>query len=158
MEKSKSLQSALSKYNDYDSQYWEKAYFDKYTAGYIVINKQRIEHANISKNEKAKFDKEFAMSKVFAQNGYRIEMLEEISRIPSPDIKINGVLADLKRISGHNNIIKYASKAINIQGADLLLFQFDKMDELVLGAIKALKQRKIQGMYFVTGKNEVFEF
>ena len=73
-------------------------------------------------------------------------------------MRINGILADLKRVSGHNNIIKYANRAIYQQGADLILFQFDKMDDLVLDAINALKKRKISGMYFVTGVNTVVKF
>jgi len=149
--------TAIQEYNSYGDE-WEKAYFDKDSGGFVVINKQRIIHSNTSKNEKAKFDKEFSMSKVFAKNGYKVEMLEEVPRIPSPDVKINGLLADLKRVSGHNNIVKYATKAINIQGADLILFQFDKMNELVLGAIEALKKKKIAGKYFVTGKEQVGEF
>ena len=149
--------AAMQKYNSYDNE-WEKAYFDEDSGGFVVVNKQRINHSRTSKNEKNKFDKELSMSKIFAKNGHKIEMLEEIPRIPSPDVKINGLSADLKRVSGHNNIIKYATKAINIQGADLLLFQFDKLNELVLGAIEALRKMGIRGMYFVTGKEHIVEF
>jgi len=144
-------------YNSYGCE-WEKAYFDELSSGYIVINKQRIEHSKLSKNEKAKFEKEFEMSLIFAQNGFKIELLEEIPRISSPDVKINGILADLKRVSGHNNIIKYANRAIYQQGAELILFQFDKMDDVILDAINALKKRNISGMYFVTGVNTVVKF
>jgi len=149
--------AALQEYYSYGNE-WEKAYFDIFSGGFVVVNKQRINHSTTSKNEKAKFDKELSMSKIFAKNGYKIEMLEEIPRIPSPDVKVNGLLADLKKVSGHNNIVKYATKAINIQGANLILFQFDKINELVFGAIEALKKRKIRGMYFVTGKEDVIEF
>ncbi|MDR1223692.1 MAG: hypothetical protein LBL07_12575 [Tannerella sp.] len=98
------------------------------------------------------------MSLVFAKNGDKIELLEEIPRIPSPDVKINGILADLKRVSGHNNIIKYANRAIYQQGAELILFQFDTMDDQIIAAINALKKRNIKGMYFVTGNNCIVKF
>jgi hypothetical protein len=149
--------AALNRYKAYSSE-WEKAYFDRYSGGYVVASQQRIEHSKASKNEMAKFTKELEMAKIFAKNGYKIEMLNEIPRIPSPDVKINGLFGDLKRVSGHNNIVKYANKAINTQGADLILFQFDKLDELTLSAINALKLRKIKGMYFVTGEYGVVEF
>ena len=40
----------------------------------------------------------------------------------------------------------------------LVLFQFDKMDGLVLAAIDAMKKRNIKGMYFVTGKEHIVRF
>jgi hypothetical protein len=67
-------------------------------------------------------------------------------------------MAKLKKTASHNNILNYAKKAVNIQGADLILFQFDRMDDLVLGAIEALKKRKIKGMYFVTGEKQIIKF
>ena len=95
------IKAAVDKYNSYNNE-WEKAYFDKFGGGYVVVNKQRIEHSKLSKNEKAKFDKEYEMSLVFVENGYQIELLEEIPRIPSPDARINGMLADF---SGFQDII-----------------------------------------------------
>ena len=158
VERTKIIKEAREKYDAYDETVWEKAYFDEGSGGYVALNRKRIEYSEVSKNEKAKFDKEFNMSRVFAENGYKIEMLEEIPRIPSPDVTINGILADLKSVSGHNNIVKYATKAIYQQGAELILFRFDMMDELILAAINALKLRKIKGMYFVAGNNRVVEF
>ena len=49
--------AVLQKYNSYGDE-WEKAYFDKFSSGYIVVDKQRIEYSKISKNEKDKFNKE----------------------------------------------------------------------------------------------------
>jgi hypothetical protein len=152
------LKEAKLKYNAYNPEDWTKAYFDEHSGGYIAVNKERIENSKKSKNEKAKFDKEFEMSLVFAKNGDKIELLEEIPRIPSPDVKINGILADLKRVSGHNNIVKYANRAIYQQGAELILFQFDKMDDQIIAAINALKKRNVKGMYFVTGNNRIVKF
>ena len=101
------MKAALQKYNSYGSE-WERAYFDKFSGGYVVVDKQRIENSKISKNEKEKFTKEYAMSMVFAQNGYKIEMLMERPGFSSSDITINGIMAELKKTSSHNNILNYA--------------------------------------------------
>ena len=146
--------AALRKYNSYDSE-WEKAYFDEYNGGFVVVNKQRIIHSNASKNEKAKFDKEFSMSKIFAKNGHAIEMLEEIPRIPSPDARINGILADLKKVSSHNNVVKEAKKAINSQGAKIVLFEFDTETDKIHKEILKLQNIGIQGKYYFTNKPDV---
>jgi hypothetical protein len=146
------LKEAITQYNSYDSKDWEKSYFDKFSGGYIVANKQRIEHSNTSKNEKAKFEKEISMSKIFAKTGYKIEMLEEMPRIPSPDIKIDGLLADLKSVSSHNNIVKDAKKAVRKQGAEIVLFEFEKETKEIYIEIKKLLRMGIHGMYYFTGR------
>jgi hypothetical protein len=147
---------ALSKYNAYDSD-WEKAYFDRYSGGYVVTDKQRIEHSKVSKNEKAKYDKEIEMSIVFAKNGYKIELLKEIPRISSPDAKINGVFADLKRVSGHNNIVKDAKKAVRKQGAEIVLFEFDAMTHSIKNELDKLKKLGINVKYFIAGTDKVID-
>ena len=142
-------------FNSYGCE-WEKAYFDKFSGGFIVINKQRIAHSKLSKNEKAKFDKELDMSMVFAKRGYKIELLEEIPRIPSPDVKINGTLADLKRVSGHNNIVKNAKEAINKQGAKVVLFEIGENTKKVQEELDKLKRMGIKiHYYFIDNKNEI---
>lgn len=125
----------------------------------MATDLRRIAHSHLSKNERAKFTKELSMAGVFAKNGYRVELLNEVPRIPYPDAKINGKLADFKRLSGHNNIVREGMSAINKQGASVVAFQFDKMDDTVMGAIEALKHRNVSGYYFVTGKeNTVIKF
>ena len=114
--------------------------------------------SQISKNETAKFEKEFGMTKVLAKNGYKIEMLNENSRESSPDIRIDGLLADLKRTSSHNNIVKYAKKATRNQGADLVLFQFEELTPEIRFEINILINMNIHGKYFVTGSNTLYEF
>jgi len=138
-----------AKYNLYGGE-WRLDYFSCDNGGYLVVNKQRIEHSNLSKNEKAKFDKEYAMSLVFAKNGYKIELLEEIPRIPSPDARINGMLADLKRLSSHNNIVKEAKSAIYKQGAEIVLFEFKEMTPKIHEELSKLKKLGIEIKYFTS--------
>jgi len=141
--------AAIQKYNSYGDE-WERAYFDEYSDGFVVINKQRIIHSNTSKNEKAKFDKEFSMSKIFAKSGYKIELLEEIPRIPSPDARINGILADLKKISSHNNIVKEAKSAVYKQGAEIVLFEFENNTKKIHEELDKLKRMNIKAYYYFT--------
>jgi len=42
-------------------------------------------------------------------------------------ININGIAAELKRASSHNNILNYAKKAIFKQNAKIVLFEFVEM-------------------------------
>jgi hypothetical protein len=152
------LIEAKLKYEAYSPEDWTKIYFDEKTGGYIVINNGRIEHSKSSKNEKAKFDKEYEMSMVFAQNGYRIEMLKETPRIPSPDVRINGVTGDLKRVSSHNNIVKDAKKAIRKQGAEIVLFEFEKETQEIYSELLQLKKDGIPVYYYFSNeKNKIHE-
>ena len=147
-------ETAIQQYNSYGNE-WKKIYFDKYSGGYVVSKKQRIEHSELSKNEKAKFDKELEMSLVYAKNGYKIELLEEIPRIPSPDVKVNSILADLKKISSHNNIVKEAKRAINNQGAKILLFEFDTETDKIHKEILKLQNIGIHGKYYFTKRKDI---
>ena len=156
-EKAQIIASARESFNAYGAN-WKKAYFDERSGGYVVVNEMRQLKSQISKNETAKFEKEFGMTKVLAKNGYKIEMLNENSRESSPDIRIDGLLADLKRTSSHNNIVKYAKKATRNQGADLVLFQFEELTPEIRFEINILINMNIHGKYFVTGSNTLYEF
>jgi hypothetical protein len=113
--------------------------------------------SHASKNETEKFNKEFSMAMVFAQNGFRMELLEEVPRIPSPDVTINGIFADLKRLSSHNNIVNCAKKAIYKQGAIIILFQFEIETGKVHKQLEMLKIEHIAAYYFFTGReNSIF--
>lgn len=128
------------------------------TGGFLVAHSTRYENSQKNKNEKAKYDKEVAMCRVLAQKGYQIEMLEEVPRISSPDITIDEIKADLKRVSGENNIVKYADKAIQQQEANAIVFQFDTDSERVHLELLKLKRKGYKVYYFFTGReNEVFE-
>ncbi|MDR1129458.1 MAG: hypothetical protein LBK96_00570 [Prevotellaceae bacterium] len=151
------LKASLLQYGEYDSN-WERAYFDEHNGGYLVIDKERIEHSKTSKNEKEKFDKEYGMSMVLAQNGYRIEMLKERSGISSSDITINGINADLKCVSSHNNIVRDAKKAVRKQGAEIVVFEFEKeTKEIYLELLKLKKEKISVYYYFSNDKTRVYE-
>jgi len=99
------------------------------------------------------------MSLVFAKSGYKVELLEEIPRIPSSDARINGILADLKKVSSHNNIVNDAKKTIYKQGAKIVLFEFEEETEKIHKEIFQLQKIKIHGKYYFTkNHNKVYEF
>ena len=98
------------------------------------------------------------MCNVLAGIGYRIEMLEEVSGKSSPDIMINGIKADLKSTKGDGNIVKYGKKAIYEQVADIVVFEFEKMNFEIHQEINKLRNMNIHGMYIVKGSNKIVKF
>ena len=86
---------------------------------------KRIEEARKSNQEKTKFEREHQICLVFAKEGHRIKHLPD--RKPNEkgtyDVIIDDVKADLKKTKSTNNVIKYANRAINKQGAQVILFK-----------------------------------
>ena len=92
---------------------------------------------------------------MYAKNGHRIEFLKEGSHLP--DVKFDGVYADLKRTSSHNNLVNYAKKAIREQNAEIVLFQFDNETEQIYAELFTLKRKYgIKSYFFFTGKNKIY--
>lgn len=146
----------LKSWNEYEalgSEYL-KDYFNGNNGGYLATHQDRRKAAEASKNERQKYEKEEAMCRAFAEGGYRVEHQAEQPGISSPDILIDGLKADLKRVSSHNNVVKYARKAIEKQGAECVLFQIDNMTEQMRNELSALKRRNIKVLYFVTGEEK----
>lgn len=136
---------ADEKYNAYGDE-WEKAYYDKFSGGYLVVSKQRIKQGNINKQEKEKYNKEYNMCLILARNGYRVEYLK--FKEGSFDIYLNGISADLKKTASHNNISDYARKAIYRQRAKLVVFEFEKETAHIKEELKNLKEKGIHGKYY----------
>jgi hypothetical protein len=144
-------------YAAYGSEVWLSYYFDESNGGYVVINRRRIARALASKNERKKFEQERSMSLVFARGGYRIVMLEEIPRVSSPDVLINGIPAELKNLNSPGTIVKSAKKAVRHQGAEIVLFQLIESEEAYkeLQAVKELGIRAIY--YFGSDDSNIYE-
>jgi hypothetical protein len=146
----------LALYNRYDAAIWLRHYYDDASGGYVVVHRQRFSRRSISKNECAKFDKEVGMAIVFARNGYCIEMLEEISGKSSPDVRINGVSADLKYLTSHNNIVRKAKIAVRNQGASVVLFAFTNISDKTHEALNKLRSIGIDILYYVENVEVVY--
>ena len=134
------------KYDAYDSEKWNKEFFDKDNGGYFVVDKQRIEQGKVSKNEKAKYEKEFDMCMTLAKYGYKVEYLKMTDG--GFDIYLNGVSADLKKTASHNNILDYAKKATREQGAKIVVFELGKDTREIQAELEKLKRMKISVCYY----------
>ena len=151
----RSYAKSIQEYFGYDENKWSREFFDDKSGGYLVVDKDRIENSMKNKQEKAKYEKEYNMAKVFAKNGFKMQMLNEVPRISSPDVLIDGVPADLKKVVA-NSIEKQARKAIKKQGAEVVLFQFDEMTHQIGIELNKLRNLGIKYKYFITGEEKVY--
>lgn len=151
---SKKVEAAKQEYNAIKSKY-KKEFFNTENGGYLAINNDRIENSKINKNETAKFLKEKKMATTFANSGMKIKLLGEVPGVSSADALADGMLADLKQTSSHNNILKYVKKAQKRQGAKIVLFEFTKKTPEILKEIENLKKSKSKIMYYFTGDENI---
>ena len=158
MSSQKHIAESEAEYLAHNVDVWRQDYFNESNGGYLVVHRNRIERSHISENEGKKLSRELDMANVFAQNGYRVVMLREMPGISSPDVKVNGVLGELKRLSGHNNIAKEAKDAVRKKGAKVVLFQLDELNGKVHHELNKLSLKGIGGYYFVTGENVILPF
>lgn len=145
--------NSRKEYNAYGDDV-KRILFDHDTGGYVVAHASRIAHGETSENEERKLNKELRMAKVYAQNGYRVEMLGEADRDSAPDVLINGIKGDFKSTGSSNNIVKYAKKAFQKQGAYIVLFEIDAMTRDIYSEL--LKAKKKGGrVFYYTKEDEI---
>lgn len=125
--------------------------------GQVDVHSSRLENANKNKQERAKFEKEHRMCCVLADNGYKIEMLQEVAGVSSSDILINGKKADLKATKSANNVVKYAKSATRKQGADMVIFEFEEETEKVYKELQALKRENIKCKYYFKNEKKLYD-
>jgi len=147
------IKEARAKFDSYGSE-WEKTLFDKDSGGYLVTQISRIAQSGKSDNEFKKFDKEQEMCKTLSRNGYAVEHLDD-NNGETYDIHLNGIKADLKKTGSHNNIANYAKEAIREQGAEIVVFEFEKETEKIHAEIILLRKKNIHGKYFFTKRDDV---
>jgi len=147
------IKASIAKFDSYGSE-WEKTLFDEDSGGYFVTEKARIAQSPKSQNEFKKFDKEQDMCKTLTRNGFSIEHLDDKNG-KSYDIHLDGIKADLKKTSSHNNIVKYGKEAIRVQGAEIVVFEFEKETERIHAEILQLKLKGIHGKYYFSKKKDI---
>lgn len=123
--------------------------------GYVSIAPQRLMRLKINKNERNKLLKEMAMADVLANHGFRVHLVEEDPRRGSFDALINGVPADFNRTKSHNNIKKYAKRAIKQQQARIIVFQLDNENPAIHKELMDLSHRGITVIYYFTNNSEL---
>lgn len=124
--------------------------------GSVGVPTSRRAEAAQSKNERGKFAKELRTARVFAHAGYRIDFTPKGAG--THDVFINGVPADIKQLSSHNNIARHARHATKRQGAKMVLFEFTKRTAEIEGELMTLKSKGIHGKYFYRGENIIRDF
>lgn len=120
------------------------------TGGYVVTEKARYNYGMQNKQEKKKYEKEFAMCRVLADNGKRIEYRLMFAD-GTYDIKIDGVPADLKQITGGaGNLVKYVRKALYQQGGKAVILELPNHDQAFYDALTEARRKygKEGSIYF----------
>ena len=145
-------------YHGHDNKQWEKTYYHQKSGGYLVRDRARVQKGTINSNEAKKLAKETRMATTFAKAGYKVEMLKEVTRVPSPDVLINGVKAELKSVESYKKIVKHAKKAIGKQKAEIVLFEFEAFGSDHIGELMKLKAMNIHGLYYVMGESKIRRF
>ena len=124
--------------------------------GEVYLPETRRREGMKSKNERQILAKELRMARVFAKAGYKIVFNE--TGTGTHDVFIDGVAADLKRLEGHVNIMRRAKKAIRVQNAELVLFEFPEETKEIYTELEKLTRKDIHGKYFFSGSGIVYDF
>jgi hypothetical protein len=73
------------------------------------------------------------------------------------DIYLNGISADLKKTASHNNVVDYAKKAVNKQGANMVVFEFETMTGKIRDELNKLKRMGIKVKYFTSDDKVIID-
>ena len=137
----------IEKYNEEE---WERTYIAPRNNGLVVTQRERIKESKVNNTESKKFEKELRMCKVLADNGHDVEYLQGENRPAGQtyDIRIDGIKADLKCITGGgSSIVKYAKTALTDQGGEAVIFELPSHNPSYYGAL-AEARRKCYGQIF----------
>jgi len=96
------------------------------------------------------------MCQTLAVNGHKVIYRETVSG--SFDIFLDDIPADLKKTTGARNIWRYANKAINTQGAKVVVFEFEKFGSDFINVLQKLTKNDIHGYFYVTGDVKIRTF
>lgn len=133
-----------------------RSYKSSSGGGMVAVEKGRYEESLASKNETEKYEKEMRMNKVIADNGHEVIYRKESGKKPGDtfDDFINGIPADLKRISGGaGNIVKYADKCFKKQGAKIVVFEIPSADRRYFECFSEIKRKyELRVLFYVTGE------
>ena len=149
------IRSLREEIHGYDPQVWVHNYTGKNNDGYVMTERDRIPEPSADNNDIAKYNKEFGMCKVAADNGHKIEFLSENNRPDGQtyDIRFDGIPTELKATIGTGNIVGYYSYALHHQGAQAVLFRFKERSTELFKRLSEAK-RKYGGRIFYYFENE----
>lgn len=126
----------------YPTDKWEHSYIDA-SGGYVVTEHERIAESQVSKQELGVYRKEQDMARDLAKQGHKIVHLAEHNRPVGDryDTLFDGVKADFKSTKSHNNIVKYGEKALEEQGADMVIFRLEEHTSKMYWELQKLKKK-----------------
>lgn len=126
------------------------------SGGSVTIPATRRAEAN-SKNNRAILAKELRTARKLAKEGFNVDF--------SPfgaghfDIRINGMPAELKKVSSANQIIKHGKKAIFKQSAKEVVFDFSEFSSEHIKELNKLADKHgIHGRYYTPGHSKSRRF
>ena len=160
---------AVRDYNAYDENQWERtAIFPN--GGFVVTENKRIAESTASEQTKKDFNKEREMAIKYASFGYQIEHLADRKnkggnpdvrlKRRGPHIRVNGELADLKRVDSEKKVYDRGRDAITKNGAKLIMFEFTfpRSGKKWRKRINELVNKGWHGVYFFTGEDKCYTF
>ncbi len=126
----------------YPTDKWEHSYIDA-SGGYVVTEHERIVESQVSKQELGVYRKEQDMARDLAKMGHKIVHLAEHNRPAGDryDALFDGVKADFKSTKSHNNVVKYGEKALEEQGADMVIFRLEEHSSKMHWELQKLKKK-----------------
>ena len=144
----------------YDEKEWERTYISPRNNGLVVTQHERIRESKAHENEIEKFNKEMRMCKVIADNGHDVEYLQGENRPigQTYDIRIDGIKADLKCITGRgSSIVKYARTALTYQGGEAVIFELPNPNEELFEKLAEARRKNTGKIYFYIRGEEVLK-
>lgn len=170
---------ARIRFNEYDRRHWEHTYFDYRTGGYLVTERDRFKElvpdkhgAEESRTEQT-FREEREAAMRYAKWGFQIEHLANRNnpggnpdarlRRKAPNIRVNGILADIKTITSPSKFTRRVNEAYNKNGAQFammrLLYPRNEDNETALNkSIRLLQKENRHGCYYFEGENQFYWF
>lgn len=155
------IRSLREEIHGYDPQKWVHNYTGKNDDGYVMTERDRIPNESTDNNDIAKYNKEFGMCKVAADNGHKVEFLSENNRAEGEtfDIRFDGIPTELKATIGVGNIVKYARYAKKEQGAQAVLFEFPSPSEAITEKLAEIKRKyQLRLFFYFSNENVIREF
>jgi len=82
-------------YHDYNTQLYDKVYFNTDSGGYVVVHKL---------HGKGELEQNLEIAEILAEKGEKILLLPDNKNIKSPDALRNGIIWEFKTISNAHNL------------------------------------------------------
>lgn len=125
------------------------------SGGSVTIPATRRAEAN-SKNERKKFAKELSSARKLAQHGYRVDFTAKGAG--NHDIYLNGIPAELKKVNSYKQIVYHATKAVTRQGAQKVVFDFQKETREIHGELNKISTKGIHGLAIFRKQGKIHRY